>query len=336
MKRLMKSLCFTLLTGLYFTTPTFAMGGKPVDASDSTSSLKTNTKYPIVLVPGQVGFDHALGIDYWFGIAKDLRKGGATVFESNLKAAHSIQVRGDELIEYLDLIKTTNKIPYKKFNLITHSFGGQTARYVLWKRPDLVASLTTVAGVHKGTELADNILKVDNIPVVRELFWPFANSAAWLVNVVSGHPNPNNQSAQKSGYDLSTKGAKEFNEKFSVGLPKGQCFDAAVDTNISTYTPEGSDEPIKLYSWMGTGIVTNVLDPDSIVMLITKKLMTGEDHDGFVPRCSAHFGKIIKDNYNHNHADEINHVFGLIARDAADPVTLYRTHVNRLKVEDNL
>ena len=50
-------------------------------------------------------------------------------------------------------------------------------------------------------------------------------------------------------------------------------------------------------------------------------------------RCSAKFGKTIRDNYNWNHLDEVNMVFGLKAMFAPDPVDVYRQHANRLKLQ---
>ncbi|WP_306462787.1 esterase/lipase family protein, partial [Klebsiella pneumoniae] len=43
----------------------------------------------------------------------------------------------------------------KKVNLIGHSHGGPTIRYVASVRPDLVASVTSIGGVHKGSAVAD-------------------------------------------------------------------------------------------------------------------------------------------------------------------------------------
>ncbi|UUZ52174.1 hypothetical protein LP419_21325 [Massilia sp. H-1] len=47
-----------------------------------------------------------------------------------------------------------------KVNLIGHSHGGPTIRYVASVRPDLVASVSSVGGVNKGSRVADIILRV--------------------------------------------------------------------------------------------------------------------------------------------------------------------------------
>lgn len=38
-----------------------------------------STRYPLVLVPGMLGFVRLVLYPYWFGIIKALRRGGATV-----------------------------------------------------------------------------------------------------------------------------------------------------------------------------------------------------------------------------------------------------------------
>ena len=61
-------------------------------------------------------------------------------------------------------------------------------------------------------------------------------------------------------------------------------------------------------------------------------LVFGEANDGLVAACSSRPGKHLGD-YLQNHLDEINQVLGLRDWFAADPVTLYRQHANRLKLQ---
>ncbi|MBV1874235.1 MAG: hypothetical protein KUG80_05615, partial [Gammaproteobacteria bacterium] len=56
-------------------------------------------KYPVVLVHGWVGFDRILGITpYWFGITSKLEKAGVMVYESQVSAVNSTEIRGEQLI----------------------------------------------------------------------------------------------------------------------------------------------------------------------------------------------------------------------------------------------
>jgi Predicted acetyltransferases and hydrolases with the alpha/beta hydrolase fold len=48
-------------------------------------------------------------------------------------------------------------------NLIGHSHGGPTARYIAGVRPDLVASVSTVAGTNDGSPVAD---LVQSVPIL--------------------------------------------------------------------------------------------------------------------------------------------------------------------------
>jgi triacylglycerol lipase len=48
------------------------------------SSSYTQTKYPIVLSHGMLGFDSILGIDYWYGISSALRRDGASVYTTEV------------------------------------------------------------------------------------------------------------------------------------------------------------------------------------------------------------------------------------------------------------
>src|SRR6266542_1322455 len=56
------------------------------------------TRYPIVLVHGIFGFDSFLGLDYFYGIPGALRHDGARVFVSQVSAANSNEVRGEQLL----------------------------------------------------------------------------------------------------------------------------------------------------------------------------------------------------------------------------------------------
>lgn len=57
----------------------------------------------------------------------------------------------------------------------------------------------------------------------------------------------------------------------------------------------------------------------------------GEESDGAIGVCSSHLGMTIRDDFRMNHLDEINQTFGIHGLTDTDPVTIYRTHANRLK-----
>ena len=111
------------------------------------------TNYPILLVHGVSGWDSILGIDYFYAIPGALEERGATVFQSNVTAWDSPTQRGEDLIPQVEAIIAITGA--SKVNIIAHSLGGPTARYVAAVRPELVASVTTVNGTNFGSHFAD-------------------------------------------------------------------------------------------------------------------------------------------------------------------------------------
>lgn len=114
-------------------------------------SSYAQTKYPIVLAHGLFGFNklgtEAFGLDYWYQIPQDLAKNGANVWATRQSAANTSEVRGEQLLaEVQDILAITGA---QKVNLIGHSHGSQSVRYVAGVLPDRVASVSTVGGPAK-------------------------------------------------------------------------------------------------------------------------------------------------------------------------------------------
>src|ERR1043165_1398757 len=122
-------------------------------AHGASAAGYTQTRYPIVLVYGLFGFDQILGNPYFFQIASNLQRDGARVFTVQIAAANNNDVRGEQLLQQVRQVLAITGAA--KVNLIAHSQGGPTARYVLGVRPDLIASLTTVGAPHTGSPVAD-------------------------------------------------------------------------------------------------------------------------------------------------------------------------------------
>jgi triacylglycerol lipase len=278
---------------------------------------QAKTKYPIVLAHGMSGFDDLAGVvDYWYGIPGDLRDYGAKVYVTTVSQFNSTELRGEQLIDQIETIVAISGKP--KVNLIGHSHGGLDVRYVAAVRPDLVASVTSVGSPHKGADLATWLEEnVEDGSFTQEVVGALAESLGDVLAFLTGHSNP--QDAIAALGSLSASGLATFNASYPQGVPASSCGEGA-------YVVNG----IRYYSWSGTGILTNALDILDPMLAITS-LFYSEANDGLVGRCSSHLGDVIRDNYFHNHIDEINHVLGLVSIFDTNPKTVFRNHANRLK-----
>lgn len=286
-----------------------------VGAPAHAQSGYTHTRYPIVLVHGLFGFDSFLGLDYFYGIPSALKQGGAKVYVAQVSAANSTEVRGEQLLAQVRNIMAVTGAA--KVNLIGHSHGGPTIRYVAGVAPQLVASATSIGGVNKGSRVADILRGVVPAGTLSEVL---VNNAAKafvaLINLGSGGTSlPQTPTAALNS--LTTAGSKSFNQRFPQAIPSG-CGSGAELVN-----------GVRYYSWTGTLPLTNVLDVSDGPLSIMS-LVFGEANDGLVAACSSRLGKHLGD-YRQNHLDEVNQVLGLRDWFSTDPVTLYRQHANRLK-----
>ena len=286
------------------------------------SSDYTKTKYPIVLGHGMLGFDSILGVDYWHGIPAALRRDGAQVYVTEVSQLDTSEARGEQLLRQVEHIAAVSG--KGKVNLIGHSHGGPTIRYVAGVRPDLVASVTSVGAPHKGSATADflkGITESKISPVATPVLVGITNTLGGLINFLSGSSSKSPQNALGSLESLNSEGAARFNAKFPQGLPTTACGEGAYKVGGVSY-----------FSWSGTSPTTNLLDPSDLMMAATSLTFDKKDaNDGLVGRCSSRLGKVIRDNYRMNHLDEVNQVLGLTSLLETDPVTVYRQHANRLK-----
>ncbi|MCG8314120.1 MAG: triacylglycerol lipase [Pseudomonadales bacterium] len=283
-----------------------------------------STEYPIMLVGGFFAFDSVVGIEYFYGIADDLRRYGAEVHETDLSEFQSNEFRGEELLREIENYLAMSG--HKKVNIIAHSQGAPTARYVASVRPDLIASITSVHGMNKGTELADAIrflAKEDS--VMEAVLENLARAVGIFWSSLSGGSNKSSQSAIAILESANTVDAAVFNQQHPAAVPKKQC------GTRGDHTVKG----IRYWSWGGTGgrfgKITNPMDLiDDLLLSITPITFSNNKHDGVVPKCGQYLGKPIRHNYKHNHVDAVNHLFALIGV-TTSPKTLYRNHANRLK-----
>lgn len=280
----------------------------------------TQTKYPIVFAHGMFGFDSIIGIDYWYGIPRALERDGAEVFVTQVSSINSSEMRGEQLLAQVeDVLAITGA---GKVNLIGHSHGGQSVRYVAAVAPELVASVTTVGSPAKGSEAADLGLQAMTIPVIGPALEPVVASVmeglGWLIGFLAGEEL--SQDALASLNSLSSEGAAEFNSEYPEGIPLSACGEG-----------EYMAGDVHMFSWSGVSKgITNFFDPSSYAMVLSG-LAFSEENDGLVGRCSSHFGQVLRDDYPMDHLDEVNQLFGFAHLFSTNPKTVYRQHANRLR-----
>jgi triacylglycerol lipase len=277
----------------------------------------TQTQHPVVLVHGAFGFDAVGPINYFYGVPSALRSGGAVVYTPSVSAANSSEARGEQLLQQLRALKAA--YGHQKFNLIGHSHGGATIRYVAAVAPELVASVTTVGAPHAGSKVADGLQTITSWTGTTGVIAAIANGVAATISFLSGSPALP-QDSLGALQSLNTAGAADFNRRFPQAAPSTACGQGANLVNGIHY-----------YSVGGTGVATNLFDVSDSLLVATSVFFGFEANDGLVSRCSSHWGTVLRDNYAWNHLDEVNQAFGLRGLFSQDPIAFYRSQANRLK-----
>jgi triacylglycerol lipase len=278
----------------------------------------TETRYPVVLAHGMFGFDSLAGVDYWYKIPAELERSGADVYVTQVAALNSTEARGEQLAREVERVLAVSGA--RKVNLIGHSHGGPTIRYVASVYPQYVASATSVGGVNWGSRVADVVSGVtDNSDLAATTVGALGNALGGLIDLLSGGGYDQDLLASLS--DLTTEKSLAFNQRYPEGMPSRYCGEG------NRYASNG----VQYFSWSGTRVLTNALDPSDILLGATSLIFQGEASDGLVSRCSSHLGQTIRDNYRMNHLDEVNQLFGLHHLWETDPTSVYRQQANRLK-----
>ena len=146
----------------------------------------------------------------------------------------------------------------------------------------------------------------------------FVDALSVLIEFLSGDDDP--QYALGALASLSSAGSATFNARHPQGMPAVRCGQGASVVN-----------GVRYYSWGGTSVLTNIFDASDAMMGAGALFFGFEQNDGLVGKCSSHLGSVLRDDYGWNHLDEVNQIFGLRGLFASNPVSVIRTHANRLK-----
>lgn len=182
------------------------------------------SKYPVLLVHGVAFRDETLSLKYWGSIPSSLEKKGAAVFTGNQQAYGTIKANAEHLKARVnEILKITGS---EKVNIIAHSRGGLESRYMisLPGMSDKVASLTTLATPHRGSSMADYIIR------------HFADKKMIAVIIdfyakIIGDTNPE---SLKSAIELTTYKMNQFNKTVKDSdKVYYQSYACAIDENFS-------------------------------------------------------------------------------------------------------
>ncbi|MEC7548259.1 MAG: triacylglycerol lipase [Pseudomonadota bacterium] len=296
----------------------FAFSADTHAMSETMTTGYTETKYPIVLVHGFLGFEQLVGVDYWYKIPETLQQDGAEVFIATVSNTNYPEVRGEQLIEQIEEVLAITGA--EKVNLIGHSHGGPTTRYAGSVRPDIVASVSSISGVNKGTVVADTLMEwSDNSEVFGDAFEVFISGISQFISFASGSDLP--LAPVESVRSMTTEASVVFNAAHPGGIPDSECGEGDYEYN-----------GVRYYSWAGAKPLTNILDPlEPITIAFSQFFPEGVANDGFVDPCTSNLGMVIRNDFAMTHLDEVNQMLGLHAINETDPLTVFRTHANRLK-----
>jgi triacylglycerol lipase len=164
--------------------------------------------YPFVLAHGFFGFQTFAGLNfetYFYGVKAHLAAQGEIVDTPAVDPFNDSDTRGAELLVAVQQFLAQTGAA--KVNILGHSQGGLDARVVANLRPDLVASVVTVATPHHGTPIGDIAMKLLSDPNAQGI-------VDALVNVI-GSPLYNTigqtTSVTKALYLFSQPGITAFN-----------------------------------------------------------------------------------------------------------------------------
>ncbi|KAL2830092.1 Alpha/Beta hydrolase protein [Aspergillus pseudoustus] len=121
-------------------------------------------KHPVILAHGLLGFAELRlagpllpGVQYWRGIKEALSMKGIEVHTATVPPSASIEMRAEVLEKTI-----ASAARGKEVNIVAHSMSGLDSRYMIsrLKPKDFkVVSLTTIATPHRGSAVADYVLK---------------------------------------------------------------------------------------------------------------------------------------------------------------------------------
>jgi triacylglycerol lipase len=248
----------------------FDSGRAPTtDTSDSTGG----PPYPIVLAHGFSGFEHLTDLEalpYYYNVEKALEAEGETVFVSEVDPFNDSYERGRELVGEVEQFLST--VDADKVHVIGHSQGGLDARYVAHERPDMVASVVTIATPHEGTQLSDIALGFIAHPMFQQTVDAMTRLFGRAIYDEAGETS----SAVAALKQFSDDGIEEFNRKIT---DQPGVFYASIagrtDQHLGWTECRPSNAPPFIEKWEHDGDTTGAL------FQLTESVLNGPAYPGF-------------------------------------------------------
>lgn len=273
-------------------------------AGGEGGKMGSGPPYPFVLAHGFFGFEKFAGQDfltYYYGVKDYLATHGEIVFTPAVDPFNDSTTRGGQLENrIIDVLQITGAA---KVNIIGHSQGGLDARVVAHDRPDLVASVVTIATPHHGTPIADVVLKLLGDPNAQQIIDDLTKAIGSPIYDQIG----NTTSLFKPFYLFSQKGIAEFNMKYpdAPGV-----FYASIAGRSSLKQQDGDCTPNVVKPFIKPW--QNDVDPIEPLFVATAAYLDGNSYianDGLVRAKDAmwgdYWGCVPAD-----HLDEIGQLFG--------------------------
>lgn len=266
------------ITGLMLT------GIEKAYAFGSSASSSINLKYPVILAHGWAGTDEFIfGIDYFYGIKAALEDEGVDTYVADMGAFNTSMVRGERLKSFiLEVLAITGA---QKVNIIAHSQGGITARYVISNMgmSKKVASLVMISTPNRGTALCD--VATGKLPKLAQYAIEVLADTFWG-GIIAGDEDPHFRKAtlEMTHYNME--------QVFNPNTPN--------ISGVSYFSYAG-----KLFA----GSPNLLLTPTNLIL----QYYDG-DNDGVVPVKSSKWGiwkGTVSGLFGVDHFMEINHLFGL-------------------------
>jgi triacylglycerol esterase/lipase EstA (alpha/beta hydrolase family) len=284
-------------------------GAYTLSASCTDGCDREFTRYPIVLMHGMAGTDEYFNVlTYYYDVVDTLDEAGFQAFTPAVDALASTPDRAAQWSAHLDALQADGW--GRRFHLIAHSQGGLDARYLVGAmgEGDRVATITTIATPHHGSELGDVAEgAVDVAPAIV----PLLQDAITLLTEALGLGEAELLGSLSS---VTTEAVAEFN----ATVPD----DPAVAYFSWSARSCALLEPFCIADMQGE-IVAPYLVPTYRIL----ELLAGEN-DGIVPTASGVWGEHLG-TLGADHFDEVGQIAG-ITDGAYDHRAFYLGEARRL------